>query len=243
MKEIDSKYASLTLAESMEADEMPREKLINKGARSLTDVELIAILLRTGVKGMNVLRLSEFICETYGHNLTRMADRSVEEFCNDVNGVGLGPAKAVTLLAALELGRRRLSETADRIPLNSAERACNYFKTRFLNYTVEEFHIAVLDHRLNVVYEAKVAEGGLASVALDIRRIFKEVLRHDGAGFMVAHNHPAGSAKPSKQDIELTKRLQEGARVLGLTFLDHIIVPQGQVGEPYYSFKDDGLLD
>lgn len=243
MTEIDSKYASGTLAESMGADEMPREKLMNDGAYSLTNVELLAILLRTGVKGMNVLQLSQFIYDTYGKSLTRMADRTVKEFCADVSGVGLGPAKAVTLLAALELGRRRLEETVSRIQLNSADRACNYFRSRFSNSTVEEFHVAVLDHRLNVVYEAKVAEGGLASVALDIRRIFKAIIGHDGAGFMVAHNHPAGSAKPSKQDIELTNRLLEGARVLGLNFIDHIIVPQGHVGEQYFSFKDDGLLD
>lgn len=241
MTEIDSKYASGTLAESMAPDEMPRERLLRDGALALKVEELIAILLRTGIKNKNVLELSADIYASYGYSLNSLGGASPIDLVNEFKG--LGEAKAISLVAALELGRRRLEEDVRRIQIRDTESACRYFRPKFINSTVEEFHIAVLNNHLKVVHDETVAVGGLASVALDLRLVFKNILRHDGTGFLVAHNHPAGSAKPSKQDIELTKRIEEGARTLGLNFLDHIIVPQGAGQSKCYSFRDDGLLN
>lgn len=229
----------LTLHEAVQPEEMPREKLKKYGAKALSDIELIAIMLRTGVHGLNVMEVARSLHKAYRGNLVKMGDASLDEIQNCVKGIG--EAKAIAFLAALELGRRRQMHEVKDQPLDSSQAAYEFFVAEMGMNCVEEFHVAVLDNGCNVIHSEMVTRGGLASTAVDIRIVLALVIRWGGTRFMVAHNHPAGNASPSQSDIELTSRIMRGAQTLGLTLLDHIIVVQGR-GDCYYSFHDNGKL-
>lgn len=225
-----------TLAQALSADEMPREKLLAQGVEALTDVDLIAIMLRTGIVGMNVMELARELYAHFDNNIAKMGDASVHEIMEAVKGIG--QAKAVAFVAALELGRRRQFHAMKDKPIRSTIDAYNFFAARIANNVVEEFHVAVIDNGGNVIHTQMVTKGGLAAAAVDCRVVFAIVIRWQGTRFIVAHNHPAGTASPSKSDLELTRKLTDGANVLGLTLLDHIIVVQGKGEGAFYSFRD-----
>lgn len=228
------------LVEAVAANEMPREKLLAQGAEALTDVDLIAIMLRTGIVGMNVMELARSLYNYYGGNIARMGDATVAEIMQVVKGIG--EAKAIAFVAALELGRRRQFHAVKDIPLKSPEAVYRFFAARIGNNVVEEFHLAVIDNGGKVLHAEMVTRGGLSSTAVDCREVFSKVLRWRGTGFVVAHNHPGGNPNPSQSDIDLTKRLKDGAKILGLRFLDHVIVVQGRGEGAYYSFQENKLL-
>lgn len=229
----------LTLHEAVQPEEMPREKLKKYGAKALSDVELIAIMLRTGVHGLNVMEVARALHKAYRGNLVKMGDASLDEIQNCVKGIG--EAKAIAFLAALELGRRRQLHQVKDSPLTSSQAAYEFFAAEMGMNCVEEFHVAVLDNGCNVIHSEMITRGGLASTVVDIRIVLSAVIRWGGTRFMIAHNHPAGNASPSQSDIDLTSRISCGAQTLGLTLLDHIIVVQGR-GDCFYSFHDNGKL-
>lgn len=229
----------LTLHEAVEPDNMPREKLKKYGAKVLTDVELLAILLRTGVHGRNVLEVARDLYRCYRGNLVKMGEATLGEIQQYVKGIG--EAKAVGFIAALELGRRRQIHAVRELPLTSARVAYEFFSAEMGMKEVEEFYVAVLDNSANVLRCEMVARGGLTSTEVDIRLVLSTVLRWGGSRFMIAHNHPSGCREPSRQDRDLTAKICRAANVVGLQMLDHIIVVQGR-GDCYYSFHENGAL-
>lgn len=228
-----------SLHATMSPGEMPRERFLRHGAQSLSDVELIAIMLRTGIRGSNVIDVAQNVYRRYGGSLASMGDATIDEL-KQVEG--LGETKAITLAAALELGRRRQYQEVARTTLRNSSDAFRFFGSVIATAAVEEFHVAVLGQGNNVIHTERVSQGGLATTAVDIRVLLGVVIRWGGTQFMVAHNHPAGSLTPSKADIDLTNRIVRGAETLGLRLLDHIIVAQGRGVGGYYSFRDNGNL-
>lgn len=240
MDEKRDKTADVTLKATMAPDEMPRERFRRLGPRSVTDVELIAIMLRTGTQGMNVMEMARLIYDTYGGDIARMGEATLDELQKGVKG--MGEAKAIAFAAALELGRRRQYQEVSRKALTNSEDAYRFFRSTISAATVEEFHVAVLDAAAHVIHTERVSQGGLVTAPVDVRVVMQVVIRWGGPQFMVAHNHPAGSTQPSRADRELTARIEAAAKVLGVKLVDHIIVAQGRGENGYYSFCDNNEL-
>ena len=229
-----------TLHESMPECDMPREKFKRHGAAALTDTDLIAIMLRTGVHGVNVMELARTLYSQFGNSITRMGDASLQEL---MATKGLGEAKAIAFAAALELGKRRQLESLEYTRIMSSEDCYKFFLPRLVHLPSEEFHVAVVDAQMHVLAEKMISKGGINGTVVDIRTLMREVLRLSGSGFFVAHNHPSGAGKPSRQYVDLTKRIAAAARTLDVRFIDHVIVARGSAGRKYYSFSDEGMID
>ncbi len=232
--------ACRTLHESMPECDMPREKFKRLGPAALTDTDLIAIMLRTGLHGLNVMELARRIYEQFGNSITRMGDATLQEL---MATKGLGEAKAIAFAAALELGKRRQMESLEQVQIKSPEDCYKFFLPRLVHLATEEFHVAVVDAHLHVLCEKMISKGGINGTVVDIRTLMREVIRLGGSGFFVAHNHPSGSVKPSRQDSDLTRRIAAAASALDLRFMDHVIVARGSAGRLFYSFRDEGLID
>lgn len=237
-----SPTSSLPITQWDEADR-PREKMRAQGKKSLTNSELIAILLRTGMKGCSAIDLAKNLLSRSGNRLTDLARMEVADLQSHHKGLGL--AKAVTVLAALELGNRMLKEEKEGKEDIVAD-------TRDLFYLIapdirdlphEEFWAIYLNQRNKVLWKQRIASGGLTHTTVDLRLLLGTALEHHAVAIAVAHNHPAGSLKPSKPDIDLTKRIKTACEVLELRLIDHIIIGVNDKGQPdYYSFSEDGLL-
>lgn len=229
-----------TLHESLAQEDMPREKFVRLGPKALTDVDLIAIMLRTGTAGMNVIDLAWHIYRRFGCNISRLGDATLAEL---MTVKGLGEAKAIAFSAALELGRRRQFSDMRGRKLRSSEDCNDFFSSIIGSLAHEEFHVAVVDGQLNVIRTECVSSGGVTGTVVDVRRLMQIIVGTAGAvAFFVAHNHPSGSLKPSRQDIDLTRRIAEAARTLELRFMDHVIVARGAQSPGYYSFSDNGEI-
>lgn len=229
-----------TLHESLAQEDMPREKFVRLGPKALTDVDLIAIMLRTGTAGMNVIDLAWHIYRRFGCNISRLGDATLAEL---MTVKGLGEAKAIAFSAALELGRRRQFSDIRGRKLRSSEDCNEFFSSIIGSLAHEEFHVAVVDGQLNVIRTECVSSGGVTGTVVDVRRLMQIIVGTAGAvAFFVAHNHPSGSLKPSRQDIDLTRRIAEAARTLELRFMDHVIVARGAQSPGYYSFSDNGEI-
>jgi DNA repair protein RadC len=203
--------------------ERPRERLLEQGARALSSIELLAILIGTGTRARSVMDLAE-------KAVTILSDLST----GGLLGIeGLGPTKTARILAGIELGRRSLSEAPpDGIRLTAADAVVNFLRPRFLGLTEEIFLAISVDVKNRPLAIHEIARGTGEGVAFQPREIFKEVMKAGGSGIIVAHNHPSGDPLPSVEDERLTARLREGAEILGLRFLDHVIVG----GEAHFSF-------
>lgn len=221
-------------------EDMPRERLQRLGADKVETRELIAILIGTGTRGTNVMELAQKILDRYGNNMHRLHTATPREL--EEGFVGLGAAKAVTLLAAIELGRRCAMAKLQDKPLLNSEDAYRYFAAHIGAPDTEEFHVAVLDNRNNVVHHERVSEGGYGTTSVDLRKLFRTVLSHGGTRFMVAHNHPGGALNPSPQDVSLTNQIVNGAKTLDIKLLDHIIVARGNNAGNYYSFRANNQI-
>ncbi len=229
-----------TLHEALAQEDMPREKFVRLGPKALTDVDLIAIMLRTGTAGMNVIDLAWHIYRRFGCNISRLGDATLAEL---MTVKGLGEAKAIAFSAALELGRRRQFSDMRGRKLRSSEDCNDFFSSIIGSLAHEEFHVAVVDGQLNVIRTECVSSGGVTGTVVDVRRLMQIIVGTAGAvAFFVAHNHPSGSLKPSRQDIDLTRRIAEAARTLELRFMDHVIVARGAQSPGYYSFSDNGEI-
>lgn len=222
--------------------------------KSATDVELISLIASVSEEHAREL------FNKFGKSLINIGNAKGSE----IEAVkGFGKSRITALKAALELGKRREQEKSSRIVLKSTNDTYRYFAPKIGILPVEQFRVAVVNHRLQVIYESVIAEGGYTSVALDLRKIMREIVTvPGGTGFFVAHNHPAGSVKPSNQDIDITERIKKAAETLGLNFIDHIIVANrvdtgsqnfssnsdsvmlaAESDTRYYSFKESGILD
>lgn len=235
----DADRVDRTLHSNVPSAEQPREKFLRLGPQHVSNIDLIAIMLRTGTPEMNVLDTARFIYERYGCSLLRMGQATV----SDLSQIhGMGEAKSIAFAAALELGRRRSIEELDGMKILTSEDCYRFFKPRLAHISWEELHVVAVDARGGVIGERLIAKGGLNGTLVDLRILMGEVVRMSGQAFMVAHNHPSGSSEPSRQDRDLTERIAKAARTLDVHFLDHIIVPCGSAGDTYYSFADNGFI-
>jgi DNA repair protein RadC len=218
-----------------EADR-PREKLILQGRRSLTDAELIAILIASGNKTETAVDLSKRILSSYQNDLSRLSKLSVKELSKFK---GIGEAKAIAIIAALELGRRR-KETIEEAPqvVKSSKDAFLALSAVFSDLPHEEFWVLLLNRANFIMSKQFISKGGQAGTVVDPKIIFKVALEHNAASLIVAHNHPSGNLKPSEADITLTKKLKQAGLMLDLPVYDHLIITDNG----FLSMADEGLM-
>lgn len=221
---------------SWAAEDRPREKLLMKGTSALSDTELIAILLRSGTSSMSAVDVAKNILQNVGNNLDELARLSVKDL---MKIKGIGEAKAITIVSALELGRRRKeAATQEKQKLSSSIDAYDLIKGDLMDLTHEEFWVIMLNRSNRILKKNKISLGGVHGTVADPKIIFKAALEELASGIIVAHNHPSGNLTPSQQDIDLTKKLKESGKLLEIQLLDHLIV----AGKNYYSFADEGIL-
>ncbi|MBR4537003.1 MAG: DNA repair protein RadC, partial [Bacteroidales bacterium] len=232
---------SLTVKDWDEADK-PREKLLTLGKKALTNAELIAILLRTGVKGSSVVEMAKEVLASAGNRLTTLSRLEASQL-TAING--MAKAKAATLIAALELGWRMQGEFSEDniLILNDSKALFNYMSPLVADIDHEEFWAIYLNNAKKVIGRQRIASGGQTSTAVDIRMVFRGALECKAVALMVVHNHPSGSLRPSPEDKHLTQQLSEAGNLLQIKLYEHLIIglsPTGQVS--YYSFHDEGHL-
>lgn len=232
---------SLTVKDWDDADK-PREKLLTLGKKTLTNAELIAILLRTGVKGNSVVDMAKEVLATADNRLTTLSRLDATQL-TAING--MAKAKAATLMAALELGWRMQGEFCEDnvLILNDSNALFNYMSPLVADIDHEEFWAIYLNNAKKVIGRQRIASGGQTSTAVDIRMVFRGALDCKAVALMVVHNHPSGSLRPSPEDKHLTQQLSEAGKLLQIKLYEHLIIglsPTGQVS--YYSFHDEGHL-
>lgn len=203
------------------ADDRPREKLLRTGAEALSDAELLAIFLRTGVKGISAVDLARQLLSEFG-SLRRLFEADEPSFCN---GHGLGQAKFVQLQAVLEMSRRHLESTMIRgEALNDCDLTKNYLKQRLRAYPYEVFACLFLDNQHRMIAFEELFRGTIDGASVYPREVVKQALQHNAAAVIFAHNHPSGVAEPSQADIHITRRLMSALELVDIRVLDHIIV-------------------
>ncbi|MDD4604320.1 MAG: DNA repair protein RadC [Bacteroidales bacterium] len=217
-------------------DDRPREKLLLKGRHSLSDAELLAILIGSGIRNESALDLAKSIFQRAQENLTELAKMSF----NDLTRIrGIGKARAIIILAALELGRRRNEATSlTREVIHSSKEAFEIFKNTIGDCPYEAFWIILLNRANRILQKCNISEGGISGTVVDPKKIFKIALDNHASSIILGHNHPSGTIQPSEADSIITKKISAAGRMLDVAVIDHIIV--GEDG--YYSFADDGTL-
>lgn len=217
-------------------DDRPREKMLQRTAAALTDAELLTILIASGTKEKSALELAREILGLAHNNLQELGRLSVAEL-QKVKGIG--EARAITIAAALELGRRRqLSEGLDRETFTTSIHAARVVLPLLQDLPYEAMCVLYLNQANRMIRHEIISNGGLTATVADIRIILKNALLNNASNLIIAHNHPSGNRQPSQADLQLTKRLDESALLMDIKLLDHIIVGGGK----YLSFKDEGLL-
>ncbi|MES1215376.1 MAG: DNA repair protein RadC [Bacteroidota bacterium] len=217
-------------------DDRPREKLLSIGADSLSHSELLAILIHNGTREKTAVDLAKEILKLGKDNLNDLGRLSVKEL---MKIKGIGEAKAITIAAALELGRRRqASSIIDKPVMGSSKDIALHLQSRLKDYHHEVFAILFLNRANKINHFEIISEGGITGTIADPRIILKKALEENAVSIILCHNHPSGSLKPSKADEALTKKIKEAAGFFDITVLDHIIVSE----QGYYSFADDGIL-
>ena len=217
-------------------DDQPREKLMLKGKSVLSDAELIAILIGSGTKNESAVELSKKILASVGNNLNELGKLNLSQLCNFK---GIGKAKAVTIIAAMELARRRRSEEVIELTkVTSSKIIFEIMQPIIGELPHEEFWVLYLNNANKVISKNQLSKGGMTGTVVDVRIIFKSALESGAVGIILCHNHPSGNLKPSEADIEITKKVKTAGKSLDIIVLDHIIVTQNG----YYSFSDEGIL-
>ncbi len=217
-------------------DDRPREKLLTKGRAVLSDAELLAILINSGTPKLSALEVGQMVLRLVGNDLNALAQLSVKDLCKVP---GIGEARAVTIVAALELGRRRkAAPKAARTTIGSSADSYEVLKPHLLDVPYEEFWLLLLNRANHVIRVEKVSQGGVAGTVADPKIIFNVALAHLASAVILAHNHPSGNRRPSQADISLTRKLRDAGTLLDLPVLDHLIFTD----DGYYSFADEGTL-
>ena len=217
-------------------EDRPREKLNSQGRRALSDAELIAILIGSGSRNESAVELSKRILHHYDNDLQKLGKVSVSELSKFK---GIGEAKAISIIAALELGRRR-DDTEIKAPeiVNGSRSVYNVLKRHLVDLNHEEFWILLLSRNCKIIAKELISKGGLSGTVADPKVIFGIALQHQASSIILAHNHPSGNLKPSQQDIDLTKKIHAAGRILDIGVLDHLIITDGG----FFSFADEELL-
>jgi DNA repair protein RadC len=217
-------------------EDRPREKLLLKGTSALSDAELIAILIGSGTANLSAVDVSKKILLHGKNNLNELAKLSVKEL---MKVKGIGEAKAITIVAALELGRRRKEVDVEEKPkINTSKDAFDLIKGDLMDLPHEEFWVLLLNRANRVIKKKRVSEGGVSGTVADPKIIFKMALEELACGIVMAHNHPSSNLTPSQSDRDLTKKMKEAGKFLDVQLFDHIIV----AGNKYFSFADEGLV-
>lgn len=228
MKKLTIKYWAL--------DDRPREKLLIKGKSSLSDSELIAILIGSGNRDETAVELSKRILESVDYNLNKLSALSAEQL---MRFKGIGHAKAISILTSLELGKRRQYEPSRKIrKINSSNDVFQLMSPMFYDKEFEEFWVIYMNNFNKVLSKEMCTRGGLTSTIVDKRLIFKRALELSAVSIIVCHNHPSGNIKPSISDKELTKKIKEAGDSLDIRLLDHLIITE----KSYFSFADHGEI-
>lgn len=229
------KSGKLSIKNWAEADR-PREKLLEKGRQTLSDAELIAILLGSGTKELSAVELAKKILHQTGNDLNKLGKLSIKEL---MQHKGIGEAKAITIAAALELGRRRKdTDSKQQAVIKSSKEAYEFISPYLSDLHHEEFWAIYLSRNNTVIYQSKIGQGGINATIADIRIILKTAIEHLASGIIICHNHPSGNIKPSESDITLTQKIKEAAKLMDINLIDHIIFTD----KSYFSFADEAKL-
>ncbi|PBQ33810.1 hypothetical protein CNR22_19155 [Sphingobacteriaceae bacterium] len=229
-------YAKHLNIKALAEDDRPREKFSGLGRHSLSDAELIAIILGSGNRDETAVQLARRILAACGNNINELAKLSLADL---KKFKGVGEVKAITLAAAFELGRRRKeSESIKKPKITSSNVAYELLNKRLSDLPHEEFWVLLLDRANQVTREECLSKGGISGTVVDVRLICKMAVESSSSGVIIAHNHPSGQILPSEQDKSITKKLKEALKLFEISLLDHVIIGD----QKYCSFSDDGLL-
>ena len=228
MKKLTIKYWAL--------EDRPREKLRQKGKSVLTDAELIAILIGSGSREESAVELSKRMLNSVNNNINQLAALSIEQL---MEFKGIGEARAISIITALELGNRRHFEQLEEKPvIKSSKSVFNVIQPVIGELEHEEFWVLYLNNSNKVIVKKQLSKGGITATMVDIRLIFKKAVELTSVGIIVCHNHPSGKLKPSDSDKTLTKKIMAAGKILDIKLLDHLIITQ----KDYFSFADNGIL-
>lgn len=217
-------------------EDRPREKMERLGPQALSDAELLAILVGSGSTKEDAVSLMKRILADCNNNLNTLGKKSIHDLCKYT---GIGPAKAITIMAACELGKRRQKEKPEERPdLGTATRIYNFMHPLMQDLDTEEFWLLLMNQNYRLIRDIKIGQGGISEVAVDVRIIIKEALLCNATIIAVCHNHPSGSLRPSRADDDLTKSILAACNTMRLKFLDHVIVTDGA----YYSYHEKGRV-
>ena len=221
---------------SLAENDRPREKLATLGRHNLSDAELLAVILSSGNKNETAVQLAQRMLSENNNNINAIAKLNLNEL---KNYKGVGMAKAVSIAAAFEIGRRRSSEeSSERLKITSSRIAYEALQKYLSDLPHEEFWILILNRANKIVKEECISKGGISSTVVDARLICKSAIENNASGIILAHNHPSGQLVPSMEDKTITKKLREALQLFDIALLDHIIVGD----QDYFSFGDEGLL-
>ena len=217
-------------------DDRPREKFLLKGKNSLSDAELLAIIMGSGNREDSAVELGRKILNSVGnnwHNLSLLQISDLMKF------KGIGEAKAISIAVALEIGRRRASqEVPEKVQITNSQESYKILLPYLSDLQTEEFWAIYLNQNNRVLGKSKLSSGGINQSVVDVRILFKSALDHLATGIIIAHNHPSGNLKASPEDLKITKQISEGGKILNIQLLDHLIIAQNA----YFSFADENLL-
>ncbi|AZA50404.1 JAB domain-containing protein [Chryseobacterium carnipullorum] len=217
-------------------DDRPREKFLQKGKSSLSDSELLAIIMGSGSREESALELARKILSSVNnswHQLSLLSSKELMKF------KGIGEVKALSIIAALEIGKRRaVQEIPEKPVISNSKDVYFILKNQLSDLRTEEFWAMFLNQSNKVIHVSQLTQGGISQSVVDVRVLFKTALDHFSTGIIIAHNHPSGSLKPSKEDMGITQKIKEAGKTLSIQLLDHVIVTH----DTYFSFSDEGLL-
>ena len=229
-------YKKLNIKE-WAVEDRPREKLLAHGSRSLTDAELIAILISSGNLEETAVELSRRILTSVNNNLNDLGRKSVDSL---KSFKGIGEAKAITIVAALELGRRRKdAEVFHKNKISGSKDAADYFQPMLGDLNHEEFWIMLLDRGNKILDTFMISQGGISGTVIDVRIILKPAIEKLASAIILCHNHPSGTMQASDADLKITRKISDAAKIMDISVLDHIIIGQNR----YLSFADEGILN
>jgi DNA repair protein RadC len=230
-----TEYKNLSIKE-WSVEDRPREKLLSKGMNSLSDAELIAIILGSGTRDESAVEVARRVLASVNHNLNELGKLDVKSLTRHK---GIGEAKAISIVATLELGRRRkLTDVAERKSISSSSDVYQVFHPLLADLSHEEFWVMFLNRSNKIIGKSRISQGGLSGTVTDVRIILKMALDKLASGLILCHNHPSGNCKPSEADNNITSKIKEAAKIIDIAVLDHIIICDGL----YYSFADEGCL-
>jgi DNA repair protein RadC len=230
-----AEYGKLSIKQ-WAVEDRPREKLLSKGIMSLSDAELLAILIGSGTKEASAVDLAKEILRASGNNLNDLSRMNVHDL---KKFRGIGEARAISIVAAMELGRRRkLEEVRKKKRIGTSRDVYDFFHPFIGDLSHEEFWVLHLSRSNRILAWKKISQGGIAGTVTDVRLILKDALENTASSLIICHNHPSGNLQPSEADKEITRKIAEAAKIMDIRLLDHLIIGEGG----YFSFADENLL-